>query len=74
MTTTVTRKITKTWIRIGNTFHLFANIGLRTTKVSYKKFRVLYEDANVIELNKKLKEFDLIERIFKTTGERVELV
>lgn len=69
-----TRQIKKTWVRIDNTFHLFANIGGRVPEVPYKKFRVLYEDENVINLNKKLKEFDLIERVFQETGERIELV
>lgn len=68
------RSVKKTWIRVGKTFHLFADLGYKVAKVPYKKFRVLYEEPNVIDLNKKLKEFDLIERVFQETGERIELV
>lgn len=57
-------KIKKNWIRTGNVFNLFVEYD---NEIMYKKFRV-YNDLGcqpIVDLNKKLKEFDMIESLRK---------
>jgi viroplasmin and RNaseH domain-containing protein len=57
--------IKRNWIQIENSFHLLVDV---EGKVFYKKFRVLdikKAPKTLLELNKKVKECDLVEEIRK---------
>ena len=56
-------KLQKTWVRIGNTYCLLIEAKGR---IFTKKFRVLHYNADVVKLNKRLKEYDLIDTIKHT--------
>lgn len=59
----VTVRLERNWIRIGDTFNLLVELD---GCIFYKKFRVYDTKPGsepVIELNKKLKEYDLIELV-----------
>lgn len=53
-------KIYKTWVKLGNTYCLFMEAEGR---VFTKKFRVLHYNADVVKLNKTLKEHDLMDTV-----------
>lgn len=63
------KPIKKNWVIVGNEYHLFVEVN---GKVFCEKFRVYGESA--VETNKKLREFDLIEKVEKETGTKIDLV
>lgn len=63
------KKFKKNWVIVGNEYHLFVEID---GKVFCDKFTVYAESA--VETNKKLREFDLTEKIQKEMGIKVELI
>lgn len=54
------KKLRKSWVQVGNTYTLFVELD---GEILTKKFTVPYYNKDVVELNKKLKEYDLIETI-----------
>ena len=55
-------KVHKTWVKLGNTYCLLMEVN---GKIFTKQFVVERYNKDVVDLNKKLKEFDLIDTIRK---------
>jgi len=56
-------KVYKTWVKLGNTYCLLMEVEGR---IFTKKFQVLHYNAEVVKLNKTLKENDLLDTIHQT--------
>jgi len=63
--------VSRNWFKVGNVYHLLAEVEHRVFTTSY----IVYNESDdIVQLNKTIKENDLIEKIKREIGVRVKFI